>query len=74
MIKAVSHQPPTVEICVWSQASPCGICDEQSGTGTGLSQYHSTTVRHSLPMFHWCLGTATTNVNFIVYTPLPQHT
>jgi hypothetical protein len=38
MIKAVSHKPPTVEICVWSQVSPCGLCDEHLPQAT-LTMY-----------------------------------
>jgi len=35
--EAVSRQPVTAEARVHSQASPCGICGEQSGTRAGLS-------------------------------------
>jgi hypothetical protein len=31
------HQPFTVGSQLWFQASPCGICDGQSDTGTGVS-------------------------------------
>jgi hypothetical protein len=50
MAQAVSRRPPTPEARVQSRVSPCGICDEQTGTGTGISpstsvfpcQFHST--------------------------------
>jgi hypothetical protein len=34
--QAVSRRPSTAEAVVRSQASPCGICGGQSGTGTGF--------------------------------------
>lgn len=37
MAKVVSCQPVVMEAQVQSRASPCGICDGQGGTGTGLS-------------------------------------
>jgi hypothetical protein len=37
MAYAVSRQPPTAETRVRSRISPCEICGEQSGTGTGIS-------------------------------------
>jgi len=35
MAQADCCQPLTAETQIHSQASPCGICDEQNGTGTG---------------------------------------
>jgi hypothetical protein len=45
-----SRRPVTAEARVRSRVSPCGVCDGQSGTGTGFSsstsvfafQFHST--------------------------------
>jgi hypothetical protein len=37
MAQAVSRRPPTAETRVRFRVSPCGICDGQSGTGTGFS-------------------------------------
>jgi hypothetical protein len=36
MAQAVSRRPLTAEVRVRSRVSPCGICGEQSGTGTGF--------------------------------------
>jgi hypothetical protein len=37
MAQAVSRRPLTAEARVRSRISPCEICGEQSGTGTGFS-------------------------------------
>jgi hypothetical protein len=37
MAQAVSHRILTVEARVQSQASQCGVCGGQSGSGTGFS-------------------------------------
>jgi len=36
MAPVICHQPIIVEAQIQSKASPCGICDGQSGTGTGF--------------------------------------
>jgi hypothetical protein len=36
MAQAVSRRPLTAEARVRSRVSPCGICDGQSGPGTGF--------------------------------------
>jgi hypothetical protein len=36
MAQAVSRRPLTAEARVRSRVSPCGICGDQSGTGTGF--------------------------------------
>jgi hypothetical protein len=48
--QVVSRRPLTPEARIRAWVNPCGICGEQSGTGTGFSpsssvfpsQYHST--------------------------------
>jgi hypothetical protein len=53
--QAVSRRPLASEARVCSRVSPCGTCDEQSGTSTGFSpsssvflrQYHSTVTPHT---------------------------
>jgi hypothetical protein len=55
MAQAVSLRPLTAESQVCVRVNPCGICDGQSGIGTGFSpsssvfpcQYHSTIVLHT---------------------------
>jgi hypothetical protein len=50
MAQVVSRRPLTAEARVRARVNTCGICDGQSGTGTGFSpsssvfpcQYHST--------------------------------
>jgi hypothetical protein len=50
MAQVVSRRPFTAEARVCARVNPCGICGEQSETGTGFSpsslvfpcQYHST--------------------------------
>jgi hypothetical protein len=37
MAQAVSRRPLTTEARVRAWVNPCGICCEQSGTGTGFS-------------------------------------
>jgi hypothetical protein len=37
MAQVVSLRLPTAEARVRARVSPCGICDGQSGTGTGFS-------------------------------------
>jgi hypothetical protein len=52
MAQAVSRRPLIAEARFRSRVSPCGICDGQSGNGTGFSsstsvfpgQFHSTGV------------------------------
>jgi hypothetical protein len=41
MAQAVSRRPPTAEARVHVRVNPCGICVEQSGTGTGFSSSSS---------------------------------
>jgi hypothetical protein len=50
MVQAVSVRPLTAQARVCAHVSPCGVCGEQSGTGTGFPpssltlscQYHYT--------------------------------
>jgi hypothetical protein len=51
MAEAVTRRPLTMEARVRPEASSCGICDGQSGTGIGCSP--STSVFPSVS-FHWC--------------------
>jgi hypothetical protein len=37
MAQVDSHRPLTAEARVRARVNPCGICVEQSGTGTGFS-------------------------------------
>jgi hypothetical protein len=37
MAQAISRRPPTAEARVRTCVSQCGICDGQSGNGTGFS-------------------------------------
>jgi len=46
-------QPQTTEAQIRSQASPCGICDGQSGTGTGFS---GGTSGFQSVSFHTCIS------------------
>jgi hypothetical protein len=41
MAQAISRRPLTAEARVRAPVSPCGICDGQSGTGTGFSPSYS---------------------------------
>jgi hypothetical protein len=50
MAQVVNRQPFTVEARVQSQASPCGICGEDSGTGASFSSSISILPARS----HWC--------------------
>jgi hypothetical protein len=60
--QADSRWTLTADARVHAPVSPCGICDGQSGTGTGFSpsssvfacQYHSTIAPHSLPPHEVC--------------------
>jgi hypothetical protein len=54
MAQAVSRRPVTGEFRFRARVSPCGVCGEENGTGTGFSpscsafpcQYHSTVANH----------------------------
>jgi hypothetical protein len=59
--QAISYWPLTKTACAQTQASQCGICDEQSSTGTGFSpstlvfsfHYHSTNAPHTF-IYYQC--------------------
>ena len=52
MAQAVSRQTLTVETRFQPHSRPCGICDRQSGTGTGVSAYLSLPLSESLRQVH----------------------
>jgi hypothetical protein len=41
MVQVVSRRPLTAEARVRARVNPCGICDGQSGNGTGFSPISS---------------------------------
>jgi hypothetical protein len=85
MAQAVSHRPLTAESRVRALVNPCGICSEQSGTGTGFSQsssvfpcqYHSTVVLHTHISSGWwtiCLLVAAVQRRSLTPSKSPQST
>jgi len=58
MAQVVGHQSFTTKTQFRTQASPCNICGERRGTGTGFSlntsvftcEYHSGNVAHTRPI------------------------
>jgi hypothetical protein len=51
MAQAVSRKPFSIEEGVQSQASPCGVCGEESGTGAGFPPSI-----YVLPCHHYSIG------------------
>jgi hypothetical protein len=46
MVQGVSHQPLTTEAHVKTQTSPCWIYSGLRETGTGYSEYSSSSLEH----------------------------
>jgi hypothetical protein len=76
--QVVRRRPLTAEARVGAWVIPCGICGEQSFTGTGLSrsspvlpcQYHSTVILHShLSPGGWTIGPLMVAVQRLGLTP-----
>jgi hypothetical protein len=49
MAQAVSGRPLTAESRVRTRVNPCGICGEESGTGTGFSPSSSDSPVNIIP-------------------------
>jgi hypothetical protein len=49
MVQAVSRRPLTAESRVRARINPCGICDGQSGPGTGCSTSSSVSPVNIIP-------------------------
>jgi hypothetical protein len=49
MAQVVSRRPLTKEACVRARVNPCGICGEQSVTGTGFSPSSSVSPVNIIP-------------------------